>query len=72
MAKRRTLVEHVETIMAGRQRKVPVKLSLDPRLVKEVRSVLTRDGLSLSAHIARLLRQDLDRGSALPLARRRA
>jgi hypothetical protein len=47
--------------VATKRRKVPVKLSLDPALVSDVRGRL-QDGLSLSSHVARLLRQELERG----------
>jgi hypothetical protein len=39
-----------------------MKLSLDPKLIEDVRSQL-RDGFSPSAHVSRLLRDDLDRAA---------
>jgi hypothetical protein len=68
---RKTLPEEVADIVAGKRRKVPVNLSLDPKLIRDVRVVLDRDGLSLSAHVARLLRDHLDqRGDAKVASRR--
>jgi hypothetical protein len=55
----KTRVKSPPTVVFKR-RKVPVKLSLDPELVGSVRATL-RDGLSLSVHVTRLLRADLDR-----------
>jgi hypothetical protein len=60
---RKSLVEEVEQIIEGKRRKVPVKLSLDPKLVLDVRAERLKDGVSLSAHVSRLLREDLDRGA---------
>jgi hypothetical protein len=62
---RKSLVEEVEQIIEGKRRKVPVKLSLDPKLVLDVRAERLKDGLSLSAHVSRLLREDLDRRAAV-------
>ena len=47
----------------AKRRKVPVKLTLDPILVRDVRARL-RDGLSFSAHVSRILREELDRVAA--------
>jgi hypothetical protein len=58
---RKSPFEEVEQVIEGKRRKVPVKLSLDPRLVLDVRAERLKDGLSLSAHVSRLLREDLDR-----------
>jgi hypothetical protein len=60
---RKPLVDIVDEVIEGKRRKVPVKLSLDPKLVQDVRTERLRDGLSLSAHVSRLLREDLDRGN---------
>jgi hypothetical protein len=46
-----------------KQRKIAIKLSLHPDLINEVRARL-RDGLSFSAHVSRILREDLERWTA--------
>jgi hypothetical protein len=61
---RKTVVVAVNPPIPGKSRKISVKLSLDPNLVREVRTDVLRDGLSLSAHVSRLLREDLDRVAA--------
>jgi hypothetical protein len=45
---------------ARKRRKVAIKLSLHPDLISEVRARL-RDGVSFSAHVSRILREDLER-----------
>ena len=47
-------------VLPQKRLKVAMKLSLDPGLVEDVRARL-RDGMSFSAHVARVLREDLDR-----------
>jgi hypothetical protein len=48
---------------ARKHRKVAIKLSLHPDLISEVRARL-RDSLSFSAHVSRVLREDLERWAA--------
>jgi hypothetical protein len=68
---RKTVAEAAELPIPGKRRKVAVKLSLDPNLVREVRAGVLRDGFSLSAHVSRLLREDLDRAAATSIRQRR-
>lgn len=56
-------VKKPKKLIEAKRRKVAMKLSLDPILIEDVRSQL-RDGFSLSAHVSRLLREDLDRAAA--------
>jgi hypothetical protein len=60
MKELKTIIIARRSPSAKTRRKIAIKLSLHPDLISEVRARL-RDGLSFSAHVSRILREDLER-----------